>query len=392
VNNSKNRTKTLVFFSLVFVAILVLIALLPKAVNFTAYIIWLLSPFIISYFLSLIVNPMVDSLERRFKLPRGFCAIIVIVFTVGVIGGIVTAIIWKIVDEIRNVIDNWQVISDSIIVTWETVSHFMSNFVNMLPKNLQNAAHELGDHALGLITNVATNNEVFSAAGNFAKRLPGIFIVTVVFILSLYFMITDAKKVSRTLRRPFSEKFLKKADNVRGEIKKYVGGYVKAQLIIMCVSFTIILTGLYILKIDYAPLIALGIAIFDALPFFGSGAILWPWAAVALISGKTFEGVGLVIIYLAVILTRQFIEPKIVSKKIGIHPLITLMSMYVGFKLFSIGGMIFGPLVMVVFISFYRAGVFDGIIFSTKMFFKKFACEIKNIVISLSDKENDDEQ
>ena len=262
----------------------------------------------------------------------------------------------------------------------------------MLPQNLQNAAHELGDHAISLITNVATNDDVFNAAGNIAKKLPGIFIVTVVFILSLYFMITDAKKVSTFLRKPFSEKFLEKADNVRLEIKKYVGGYVKAQLVIMCISFTLILIGLYILKIEYAPLIALGIAIFDALPFFGSGAILWPWAAISLISGKTLEGVGFVIIYLAVILTRQFIEPKIVSKNIGIHPLITLISMYVGFKIFSIGGMILGPLVMVFIISFYRSGVFNGFIHSTKMFFKKFARELKNIAISLDDKENDDEQ
>ena len=68
---------------------------------------------------------------------------------------------------------------------------------------------------------------------------------------------------------------------------------------------------------------------------------------------------GLIIIYLSVLLTRQMIEPKIVSNKIGINPLITLMSMYVGYRIFSIGGMILGPIVLVLLISLYKAGVFE---------------------------------
>ena len=104
MNNIKNRTKTLMFFTAVIITGLVLVAILPKVAKAAGYLAWLLSPFIVAYFLSLIVNPMVDSLEKRFKLPRGLCAVIVIVFTVGIIGGIVTAIIWKIVDEIRKII------------------------------------------------------------------------------------------------------------------------------------------------------------------------------------------------------------------------------------------------------------------------------------------------
>ena len=175
-------------------------------------------------------------------------------------------------------------------------------------------------------------------------------------------------------------------------MKKYVWGYIKAQLTLMCISFTVLLVGLSVLKINYAPIIALAIAFIDALPFFGSGAILWPWSVVAFIMGNTLEGIGLIIIYLCVILMRQFMEPKIVSKNIGVHPLITLMSMYVGFRIFSLGGMILGPLVMVILVSMNRAGVFEGLFSTIKKFFKKFVQEIKNITNSLSDKENEDEQ
>ena len=82
---------------------------------------------------------------------------------------------------------------------------------------------------------------------------------------------------------------------------------------------------------------------------------------------------------------RQFIEPKLVSKNIGMHPILTLMSMYVGFKVFSIGGMILGPLILVIIISLYRAGVFDGINNFARKVFAKACCEMKKIKISLED-------
>ena len=137
--------------------------------------------------------------------------------------------------------------------------------------------------------------------------------------------------------------------------------------------------GLSILDVNYALLIALGIAILDALPFFGSGAVLWPWTIISFINGDIKNGIGLIIIYLAVIFTRQMIEPKIVSESIGIHPVLTLMSMYLGFKLFSIGGMILGPMTLILIVSFYKAGAFDGVIAITKNFGKKLYSNIKDI-------------
>ncbi len=392
MSNKKLKAKTLVFFAVVIIAAVILFTAVPKVLGATGYILWLISPFVIAYFISLLLNPMVNVLEKRFKLPRGLCTIVVIILTIGVIGGIISAVIWKIVDEVKNVIEDWPIIYDNILVTWDSVSNFFADFVAMLPDKMQNTMNNLSEVALDLLGKLFADTGIVDSAGNFAKKLPEMFIVTIVFLLSLYFMITDSRKVSNTLRRPFSEKFLNKMDTFRTEVKRYVGGYIKAQLILMCISFTIILIGLSVLGIKYAPVIALAIAFVDALPFFGSGAILWPWSAVSFIMGDTLDGIGLIIIYLCVILMRQFLEPKIVSKNIGVHPLITLMSMYIGFKIFSLGGMILGPLVMVVLVSMHRAGVFEGLFASIRKFFKQFVCEIKNITNSFGDKENEDEQ
>lgn len=371
----------------VFIGILVVLAIifLPKILKFAGYIIWLFAPFLLAYGISFLVNPMADALQKRFRLPRGISAVLVIVLTVGVLGGIVSAIIWKIVDEIGNVYEDLPMIYVSFRSTWLRLSETFSNVVEVLPKELQSVFDDLSDQFLKWLADIATNTELMRSAGNVAKRLPNVFIGVVVFILSLYFMVADSKRVSEAIKRPFSAKFIERMTEFRVQIKKYVGGYVKAQLTIMCVSFTLMLIGLSILKVDYALVIALATAVFDALPFFGSGAVLIPWSVISFISGNILHGVGLLIIYLSVILTRQFIEPKIVSKNIGMHPILTLMSMYVGFKVFSIGGMILGPLMLVIIISLYRAGVFDGINNFARKVFAKACCEMKKIKISLED-------
>lgn len=385
MSKKKKIAKVMTMYILIGILVVLTIIFLPKILRLTGYIIWLFAPFLLAYGISLIVNPMADGLQKRFRLPRGISAVLVIVLTVGVLGGIVTAVIWKIVDEVGKVYEDLPMIYMNIRNTWFSVSKAFSNVVEILPKELQSVIEDLSDQFLRWLADIATNTELMRSAGNVAKKLPNIFIATVVFILSLYFMVADSKRVSNAVKTPFSAKMIERMSEFRVQVKKYAGGYLKAQLIIMCISFTIILIGLSILKIDYASVIAFATAVFDALPFFGSGAVLIPWAVISFISGNILNGVGLLIIYLLVVLTRQFIEPKIVSKNIGLHPILTLMSMYIGFKIFSIGGMILGPLVTVIIIGLYRAGVFDGAINSARKISSKACREIKKIKISLED-------
>lgn len=392
MSSKKIKSKTIARYLFILILAIIVLLSVPKALRVAGYALWLFTPFIISYLLSLLVNPMVDRLEKRFRLPRGICAVLVIVLTVGVIGGIIFGIIWKLIDELRNVYDDLPIIFENLKITWISISEFFAAFVKMLPEGIQNIFNNTSEQAIEWLTNAATNTEIVRSAGNVARKLPSIFVVAIVFILSLYFMITDAEKVSLTLKKPFSKNFIEKTERFRTEIKKYVGGYVKAQLTIMCISFAILLIGLSILDIKYAPVISLSVAMMDALPFFGSGAVLWPWAIVSFIMGNNLIGVGLIIIYLAVILMRQFIEPKIVSKNIGVHPIMTLMAMYIGFRIFSIGGMILGPLSLVFLVSLYRTGIFDELIMIIRKLFAKIGHEFNNIKKSLDNEEKNKDE
>lgn len=371
----------------IFVIVLVLVIIglyfaLPTGLWAIGRVINLFLPFILGYLFSLIINPLADKLQNKFKLPRGVSAILVIILTVGIIGGIVSGVIWKIVEEMRSLYSQYPQIYKDTMIVWGNLSEKFSDFYLALPDAVQNMMDNLGKQFSVAIADFFQRTPVVEKAGNFAKGLPGIFIGLIAFFLSLYFMVSDAKRIRAAIKKVVPQKITSKLYSIRTELKKYLGGYVKAQVIIMSIAFVVIFLGLSILDVNYALLIALVIAILDALPLFGSGAVLWPWAIIGLLNGSFKLGIGLIIIYLAIALVRQMIEPKIVSSNIGLHPVMTLMAMYIGYKTFSIGGLILGPITLMLIISFYKAGVFDPVIKLLKniySFVKNEVITVKNI-------------
>ncbi len=350
------------------VAIILALAVLavvffPKILRLLGYVASVFMPFILAYLFSLLVNPLADLLEKRFKLKRNLAAILVLLICVGIIGGILVSVIAKIVNEIQSLYQNPAIV-ENIENAFTEISLKFSDIYVKLPESLQATLDDIGENITSSFTGFFDREytPIFKSAGNIAKSVPGIFIGIIVFLLSSFFMISDSETVDRATRSLFSEKTQNKVQRMKTEIKRYVGGYVKAQLIIMFVVFVILFIGFNVLGIEYSLLIALGTAFFDALPFFGSGAVLITWAVISILTSDIARAIGLIIMYLCVIFTRQMIEPKIVSQKIGMRPILTLMAMYIGYRLFSIGGMIVGPLLLMLFISLRRAGFFDGAI------------------------------
>lgn len=372
-----------------FIVTLLIIAVTAVAIYFLAdnilvlavKIIGLFLPFIAAYIVSTAVNPLVGKLEKHLKMPRKVSAIIVILLTVGILGGVLFAVGWKITDEIQSLYRQIPQITEAIKEKWKPVSESFMKMYDNLPVGVRDAGLSWGNDIAKYMAEILKNNSgtMLQGIGNFAKALPKLFVWVIVFILSLFFMVSDSKTMRRVVGRCFTKRFRVKFRKIKKEIKRYLGGYIKAQLIIMSITAIIILIGLSILGVQYALLIAIGIALLDALPFFGSGAALWPWSIISFINGDIKSGIGLIIIYLAVVFTRQMIEPKIVSESIGIYPVFTLMSMYLGFKIFSLGGMILGPIVLILGVSLYKAGVLDGIIKFFKHLFGILWSELKDI-------------
>jgi sporulation integral membrane protein YtvI len=146
-----------------------------------------------------------------------------------------------------------------------------------------------------------------------------------------------------------------------------LGGYLKAQVTLIFISFVICLIGLYILyflglNVGFPLIIALAIAFVDALPILGSGTIMIPWGIIAGLNGDFLLGISVVALWIIMSVTRQFIEPKIVSGNIGIHPIFTIAAMYTGFKFIGILGMFVGPIVLIILKNIFSKFLNGGIL------------------------------
>jgi len=116
----------------------------------------------------------------------------------------------------------------------------------------------------------------------------------------------------------------------------------------MVVTFIELAVGLSLLSVDRAITIAALIAVIDILPVLGTGGVVVPWIIVELIKGNIPFAVGLVVLYLVIIIVRNILEPKLVGNQIGLHPLVMLMCMYVGLKIFGIIGIFVLPVAVVI--------------------------------------------
>ena len=154
---------------------------------------------------------------------------------------------------------------------------------------------------------------------------------------------------------------------VMSNLKYAVGGYFKAQFKIMFVVYILLVIGFAILDVHFSFLLALLIAFLDFLPFFGTGTALIPWAVYQLVTGDYRMLIGLLILYGVTQLVRQLIQPKLVGDSMGVNPLLTLVLLYVGYRIGSVLGMIFAVPVGMIVINLYKAGAFDYILDDVKI-------------------------
>lgn len=375
---SENVKKVLIVFSVSLAVILLIRFAGPFAVRAAVYIFGLLSPFVIGYIFARLVNPVADRLRRWLKIPRGISAVLVMVLMIGVIGGMFGLLGYKLFEEIKSLYFNWDDIVKSLRESWYNVSSSWGEMYIGMPDFVKNVVDKAFDDLYSASLNMGGGIQVVNAAQVAAKSLPSGIIWTIMFILSMYFMVSRKMSLTAVVRRFFGDKSADKMIEIKKQCKTYLGGYVKAQLILMVIVFFVILIILSIFKAPFVLLIAAMTAILDALPFFGSGIVLWPLAAIYLIDGKVSLGIAYVITYFAVMFFRRFIEPKLVSDRMGFdNPVIMLVAMYIGYKFWGVGGLIGGPLLLMLLISLYEVGLFNRIIAILKQFGRFIVKEIK---------------
>ncbi|MCM1387372.1 MAG: sporulation integral membrane protein YtvI [Bacillus sp. (in: Bacteria)] len=336
------------------VILLLCIFLLPKAIMF-------FMPFIIGWIISLIASPLVRFLEEKLKIQRKALSAFVIIAVLAVVIFVVYSVIVKLVREtigfINELPDLWKQIEAEFTQIGANLQGIYVRLPHDIQEKMTQISNSLGDYLSDFIGSIGT--PTFTAVGNFAKQLPDMFMAVIMTLLSSYFFVADKSYLSDFMKKYMPKAIYYRFNLIRISFRDAVGGYFKAQFKIEVWIYILLVIGLLVLDINYAFIIALGIAFLDLLPVFGTGTVMVPWAVIEILSGEYKRAVGLLIIWCIGQLVRQVIQPKIMGDSIGIDPIPTLFLLYIGYHAAGVLGMIVVLPIAIIVINLNEAGVFD---------------------------------
>jgi sporulation integral membrane protein YtvI len=313
---------------------------------FVKYLATYFSPLIVGYIICLVLSPLVNLLNKRLKLPRPLASVVSLIFMIFVLFALANSILSKLFDEAKSFIENSPNLVESVTATIRGFQEKFSEYLDLLPDSMRDSASELGDSLTEVVASTLGTGVKVGSIG-IVKFLPGTMFVILLGLICSFFLLNDRQKIEDFIARQFPKSFAERMRVARNGVLHAIGGYVRAQCILMSIVAVICVTGLVILGNSYALLMGVLIAFVDALPVFGSGAIFWPWALYSILIGNYKMAIGLAIINITVLLTRQILEPRVLGSQIGLHPLATLMSIFVGLKVFGLFGFIIGPIILV---------------------------------------------
>lgn len=243
------------------------------------------------------------------------------------------------------------IIEEYLVVLREQANRFVEGIKNNLPDNWDKSITAITDKLSDDVRNISVTltSIMMNSVLRFATTcLPGMLVTFAVTIVSIFFVSMDFDRISSFVKRQLPNRVLEYVLDIKSFFCKTVVCLLRAYFIMMMITFVQLAIGFLILRLDHAITLALLIAVLDALPIIGTGTILIPWAIVAIISGKMVLGVSLLIIFLFTIVVHNIVEPKIVGKSLGLHPLVTLTMMYLGLQTLGIIGLFVAPLVTII--------------------------------------------
>ncbi len=322
-------------------------------------------PFLIAFIISVMVEPLIRKLSKKINITRKTSAILVLAFVFAIIVGLLILGITVFIDEGSNLLGSLNSYID------QGYGYIMNYIDKIKFDELQ-----ISDQVMNIIKNSATNllNSISEWIAHFLTSIISIIssigtvgIYTVITILATYFICADRLYILDQIEHHFPRDWVKKFSRNIKKIIESLGGYLEAQIILIFINFILVLIGLFSfdlfgMEVGYPLLMALLVAFADALPIVGSGTVLLPWAVICSIDGRINLAISLVVLYVIITIVRQLLEPKVVSKHIGIHPIFTLIAMYTGYKVIGIAGLLVGPILVIILKPIFETLIDKGIV------------------------------
>lgn len=354
----RNETEHKRSFIIHFVYYLIIAAIVLILLKYVFPMIW---PMAVGCIVAFLLQKPIGFLSEKSGFKRKYCGLFVALFFYIAIFSLISLAGIEVLDSAQKLVQNIP------SFYYGTVEPTITNAFNQL----ENAELWNSQNLYDLF--ISFEEQIFSTLGDAVKKissgavgfvsgvagaLPALFIKVVLLIISTVFVSMDFDKLVQFCMNQLNEK----RRNLVCEVKNYVSGTlfvcIRSYILIMSITFVELSVGLTVIGIEQSVLIAFCIAIFDILPVLGTGGIMIPWALTNLVLGNVGLGFSLLVVYIIITIVRNILEPKIVGGQLGLHPIVTLTSMFAGVQLMGVIGLFGFP----IFLSLLRHLNDEGII------------------------------
>ncbi len=327
------------------------------------------TPFVVGWVIAMIASPVVKWLEKRLKIVRKLGTAIIIIVVLGTIiflGYFGISQLWGAISDLANNLPEYVDTANQQILV---ISHKLGDTFSFIPNDVDNVWANVVDNLDVYIASFldTISEPTVSAAGSIAKKIPSALVAVVVCIVSSYFFVAERDTILEWVKKVTPKTIQMRMELVNTNFRRAIGGYFKAQFKIMLIIGVFLIIAFAVLGIKYAVIIAILIAILDFLPLFGTGTAMIPWAIAMFLLGDYRLGIYLLVLYVLTLGIHQLLQPKLVADSIGIHPILTLFLLYIGYRFGGIMGMIIMIPIGLILINLYKAKAFDYILDDVKI-------------------------
>lgn len=303
------------------------------------YLLGYVFPFVLAYGIAVLLNPLLEKLNKKIKLKRGILSAILVLVTFLLIGAVLGGVGYALVTQAKKFVNHYQIYANQGERIWnvccarieeisgikaERVNHYVTaHFPVVLEMCRTKVMPRLMDYSIGCTKGILVG-----------------FTILVVVAVSTILILADYPNIKeKIMQKPIGRLSYRIGRNM----KEAGGTYLKAQFIILLIISSICCVGLFLTGNSYAVLAGCGIGLCDALPFLGTGTIFIPWLLIKIFCGQYLLAAAYGVIYIICNFTREFLEPKLIGKKLSVHPILVLISTYVGLCVFGVFGFFLGP-------------------------------------------------
>ncbi len=304
-------------------------------------------PFVIGLLIAVVLNPLIRFLTAKTNVDRKVWSPVAVLLFYVLLAAVIYFFGTKIVGFIQGVAGRLPAYYQSQIEP--QLNLLADKIAESFPEN-QDRVLEVAGSVEGMMQDVINraSGTVISMGAAYVVAFPGLLIQFIFMIISSFFFTSDLENVRDFILRQIPEKKRGVVLEVIRNARVMVGRILKVYLFLMCVTFVELFVGFKALGIDMAFLYAFLTAVVDILPVLGTGTVLIPWGLISCFLGNVGQGIGILILYLVITVVRQFLEPKIIGKQVGLHPIVTLICIFAGGQVMGIWGIFLFPVMATV--------------------------------------------